>query len=209
MNRLMMRSSACLLIGLAVSQFSGLARDKALSGVGDITSDPFTFYYAYYLPNQQMQAMRPRPIDTINAAVQNRQYYAQTQQKSLYNPISPYTEEFDPLRPYSQRQGEERIAACLTDLPRTPRTPTVPAHHSIMDGPQPISRGSELAVGPTRTSSSFVPGGAAWAWVVEWAVAWVVEWAVVVEWAASCDRPGRSKVESRPIHQGHCALQAG
>src|SRR6516165_11594775 len=67
-------------------------------GIGDILSDPFTFYYAYYLPNQQIQALRPRPGDTINQAVQNRQYYAQTQRQSLYNPISPYAEEYDPLR---------------------------------------------------------------------------------------------------------------
>jgi hypothetical protein len=80
------------------------------SGIGDITSDPFLFYYAYYLPNQQIQALRPRPMDVINQAVQNRQYYAQTQRQSLYNPISPYAEEYDPLRPYSQQQGRERLA---------------------------------------------------------------------------------------------------
>ena len=80
------------------------------TGLGDITTDPFAFYYAYYLPNQQMQAMRPRPIDMINEAVQNRQYYAQTQRQSLYNPISPYAEDYDPLRPYSQQQGRERVA---------------------------------------------------------------------------------------------------
>jgi hypothetical protein len=79
-------------------------------GLGDIASDPFTFYYAYYLPNQQIQALRPRAIDTINEAVQARQYYAQTQRQSLYNPISPFTEAYDPLRPYSQQQGKERIA---------------------------------------------------------------------------------------------------
>jgi hypothetical protein len=79
-------------------------------GVGDIAADPFTFYYAFYLPNQQMQALRPKPIDIINQAVQNRQYYAQTQRQSLYNPISPYAEEYDPLRPYSQQQGRERMA---------------------------------------------------------------------------------------------------
>src|SRR5512135_1259096 len=78
-------------------------------GAFDITSDPFTFYYAYYLPNQQMQAMRPRPSDQINEVVQNRQYYAQTQRQGLYNPISPYTEESDLLRPYSA-QGKERLA---------------------------------------------------------------------------------------------------
>ena len=78
-------------------------------GIGDITSDPFTFYYAYYLPNQQMQSLRSRPSDAINEVVQNRQYYAQTQRQGLYNPISPYAEETDPLRPYSA-QGKERIA---------------------------------------------------------------------------------------------------
>jgi hypothetical protein len=79
-------------------------------GIGSIGSDPFAFYYAYYLPNQQMQAVRPRPIDTINQAVQNRQYYAQTQRQSLYNPVSPYAGDYDPLRPYGQQQGRERIA---------------------------------------------------------------------------------------------------
>ena len=27
-------------------------------------NDPFTFYYAIYLPNQQLQAMRPTPLDS-------------------------------------------------------------------------------------------------------------------------------------------------
>lgn len=88
------------------------ARAQALTtgtGIFDITSDPFTFYYAYYLPNQQMQSLRPRPSDAINEVVQNRQYYAQTQRQGLYNPISPYAEEADPLRPYSA-QGKERVA---------------------------------------------------------------------------------------------------
>lgn len=79
-------------------------------GLGNIATDPFTFYYAYYLPNQQIQAMRPTPMDTINQAVVDRQYYAQTQRQSLTNPISPYAEDYDPLRPYSRQQGNERIA---------------------------------------------------------------------------------------------------
>jgi hypothetical protein len=82
----------------------------AVSGLNNITSDPFLFYYAFYLPNQQIQAMRPTPSDTINQAVINRQYYAQTQRQSLYNPVSPYAEEYDPLRPYTQKQGGERLA---------------------------------------------------------------------------------------------------
>jgi len=108
MSRPRFRSVAALLvIGTAAVLSSATAR--AQTGIGDITADPFTFYYAYYLPNQQMQAMRPRPIDTINQAQQNRQYYAQTQRQSLYNPISPYGQDYDPLRPYS-RQGGERVA---------------------------------------------------------------------------------------------------
>jgi hypothetical protein len=101
------------LVVLAATLNPAAARAQATAtglGIGDITSDPFTFYYAYYLPNQQIQAMRPKPIDTINQAVQARQYYAATQRQSLYNPISPYTEEYDPLRPYSQQQGRERVA---------------------------------------------------------------------------------------------------
>ena len=32
-----------------------------MGGGGDFMSDPFNFYYAFYLPNQQLQAMRPTP----------------------------------------------------------------------------------------------------------------------------------------------------
>src|SRR5689334_9719102 len=107
MRRQVFRSTATLfLIGLVTTFAPRPASAQVatgLGGIGDITSDPFTFYYAYYLPNQQIQAMRPKPIDEINQAVQNRQYYAQTQRRSLYNPVSPYTEggaDYDPLRPY-------------------------------------------------------------------------------------------------------------
>ena len=104
-------TTGLFLFGLVAALCPHPARAQTAGlGIGDITSDPFAFYYAYYLPNQQMQALRPKPIDVINQAVQNRQYYAQTQQKSLYNPISPYAEEYDPLRPYSQQQGRERVA---------------------------------------------------------------------------------------------------
>jgi len=76
----------------------------------DLLSDPFNFYYAFYLPNQQMQAMRPRPIDTLNQAVAARQYYAQNDRRALYNPISPNGEQtYDPLHPYSG-QNQERLA---------------------------------------------------------------------------------------------------
>ena len=100
-----------------------LARAEATAAgatLGNIASDPFTFYYAYYLPNQQIQAMRPTPSDTINQAVIDRQYYAQTQKQSLYNPISPYAEDYDPLRPYSRQQGTtHRPAVSLQQIPPT------------------------------------------------------------------------------------------
>ena len=156
--------------------------------MADIAADPFTFYYAYYLPNQQMQAMRPRPIDTINAAVQNRQYYAQTQQKSLYNPISPYAEDYDPLRPYSQQQGRERAAQPF----RFAQDP------SNSDGAGPslyygraatyfpdlrAGRGPNANVAKVRSSGR--------RWLAEWAVAWVAWAAWAVAWVGSCDRPAR------------------
>ena len=117
MSRPKFRSTAlltltCLGVLLVPKLAPAQTTAAAAGGVGlnNIIQDPFTFYYAYYLPNQQVQAMRPTPSDTINQAVINRQYYAQTQRGSLYNPISPYAEDYDPLRPYSRQQGNERIA---------------------------------------------------------------------------------------------------
>src|SRR5271157_855029 len=116
MSRPMFRSAALLFLScLGVALAPALARAQAQAttpgaGLSNIAIDPFTFYYAYYLPNQQLQSMRPTPMDTINQAVIDRQYYAQTQKQSLFNPISPYAEDYDPLRPYSRQQGNERIA---------------------------------------------------------------------------------------------------
>jgi len=105
------RASALTLIGLGLALVAAPTPARAQLGIGDITADPFAFYYAYYLPNQQMQAMRPRPDDSINQAVQQRQYYAAMNKPRLYDPISPYTEQpYDPLRPFSQQQGRERSA---------------------------------------------------------------------------------------------------
>jgi hypothetical protein len=78
---------------------------------GGILNDPFAFYYAFYLPNQQLQSMRSTPTDSINSAMVTRQYFAQTERRNLYNPISPYSDQnYDPLRPYSRQQGAERSA---------------------------------------------------------------------------------------------------
>lgn len=105
------RALAFLLLGLGA--FSASAQAQALGGfgMGDIMQDPFAFYYAYYLPNQQIQAMRPRPTDAINQAVMQRQYYANMEKPRVYDPISPYTAEpYDPLKPYARQQGQERSA---------------------------------------------------------------------------------------------------
>jgi len=112
MIRQLFRLAIAMVTVIVFSIANGEAKAQGLFG-GDTSgfmSDPFSFYYAVYLPNQQLQAMRPSPLDTINAANQVRQYYAQTDRRNLYNPISPYAEgNSDPLRPYSQ-QGNERRA---------------------------------------------------------------------------------------------------
>jgi hypothetical protein len=96
-------ASACLAGGRAEAQVAA----GAVPGTG-ILSDPFSFYYAVYLPNQQLQAMRPTPLDSVNDAQMYRQYYTQTNRRALYDPVSPYAESYDPLRPYSSQQ--ERLA---------------------------------------------------------------------------------------------------
>jgi len=79
------------------------------AGGGGFLSDPFNFYYAFYLPNQQMQSMRLRPSDTLNQVVAARQGYAQTDRRGLYDPISAAGgQSYDPLHPYSG-QGQERL----------------------------------------------------------------------------------------------------
>jgi hypothetical protein len=86
-------------VALAVLGLASANEARAQAGVG---SDPFSFYYGYYLPHQAAQAAQPKAIDTINQIVATRQYTAQTDRAQLYDPISPYgAEEDDPLRPYS------------------------------------------------------------------------------------------------------------
>lgn len=74
-----------------------------------ILSDPFSFYYGYYLPHQAAQAAQPRAIDPINQVVANRQYTAQTDRSQLYDPISPYgDEDADMFSPYGGGGGGRR-----------------------------------------------------------------------------------------------------
>jgi len=95
--RLLVASSALAVLGL----LSATDAQAQVAGAG-IGTDPFSFYYGYYLPHQAAQAAQPRAIDTINQIVATRQYNAQTDRTQLYDPISPYgDEESDPLKPYS------------------------------------------------------------------------------------------------------------
>lgn len=101
---------AMIVLNSALFCLPSPAQAQGFGGGGGFLSDPFNFYYAFYLPNQQMQAMRPTPMDTINQSMVARQYYAQTDRRALYNPISPYGDQtYDPLHPYSG-QNQERIA---------------------------------------------------------------------------------------------------
>lgn len=141
------------------------AAQNNAAGIGGILSDPFTFYYAYYLPNQQLTALRPGPSDSINTAMMARQYYAQTDRRALYNPISPYAEaNYDPLRPFSNQQGRERLA----------RPFRFSADPSNADGTGPslyygraaqyfphlrAGRGPNANVAPTRRPTGIRPGG--------------------------------------------------
>ena len=94
------------LAGVAVLALAPATSANA-QGIGaGVGADPFSFYYGYYLPHQAAIAAQPRVSDPINQVVANRQYAAQTDRSSLYDPISPYgDEESDPLRPYSPQGG--------------------------------------------------------------------------------------------------------
>jgi hypothetical protein len=101
-----------LAVSVYLSVGAGQARAQVGTGVGAIPgagfTDPFAFYYAIYLPNQQLQSMRPGPLDSVNDAMVTRQYFAQMGRRSLTDPVSPYADTHDPLRPYSSQN--ERLS---------------------------------------------------------------------------------------------------
>jgi len=85
---------------LALAALGLAPANQALAQVGaaGVGTDPFSFYYGYYLPHQAMMAAQPRASDTINQVVATRQYTAQTDRSQLYDPISPYgDEDSDPM----------------------------------------------------------------------------------------------------------------
>jgi hypothetical protein len=98
--------------GVAVlAVFAFAPTDRAFGQLGGVTSDPFSFYYGYYLPHQQAMATQPRVTDTINQIVARRQYTAQTDRSSLYDPISPYSEEEDQFDTRGAAGGPGRRSA--------------------------------------------------------------------------------------------------
>jgi hypothetical protein len=102
--------STILIVFLMCVPGQAKAQGTGLGGGGELIADPFTFYYAFYLPNQQLQSLRATPMDSVNSAMVSRQYYAQNDRRGLYNPISPYADQsYNPLAPYSQ-QGQEHSA---------------------------------------------------------------------------------------------------
>jgi len=78
------------MIGLAVAfGFSLMAPASQAQGFGNF-SDPFTFYYGFYLPHQAAVATRPTPMDTLNAVTAERQFNAPTNRSGMFDPVSPY-----------------------------------------------------------------------------------------------------------------------
>ncbi len=194
-RRLLQIVSSCGTLMVSLTLLTGVADAQAgLGGSnGAILNDPFTFYYAFYLPNQQMQSMRIRPSDTINQAMVQRQYFAQqSDRRTLYDPVSPYSQDaYDPLRPYSQ-QGQERARGHLSSL-ITRRTPTVPVLLSTTAVLPSTFPSSELVLGLTPMSTRRAGVAArdaaaaavvAWEEWAEWAACreWVVAWVAWVAW---------------------------
>jgi len=146
MSQPMFRSTALLFLScLGVALAPALAQAQATTattpgaGLGNIAGDPFTFYYAYYLPNQQVQSMRPTPMDTINQAVINRQYYAQTQNRSLYNPRSRLMPKTTiRFAPTLSSRGKNASPIRFASL-RIPPTAMAQVQHFITTAPLSIS----------------------------------------------------------------------
>ena len=106
----MRRSFVLMALATLGAAFGIETEAKAQIGGIGVGSDPFSFYYGYYLPHAQYMAAQPNVLDSINRVTANRQIAAATDRSALYDPISPYGEEdLDPLRPYSSsKSGRER-----------------------------------------------------------------------------------------------------
>lgn len=96
-----------LLAALAIVFLTPSDRAFAQLGPGGAGYDTFSFYYGYYLPHAAQIAAQPTPLDTINQITAQRQFAAQTDRSTLYDPVSPYGDtDDDPLTRYGKRGGE-------------------------------------------------------------------------------------------------------
>ena len=89
----------------------GLRRRGAVQTAGaSVFSDPFTFYFAVYLPRQQLMANQPGPELAVNNQAINRQMMALTDRSGLNNPVDPYGlgQSFDPNDPFAGRRVPTR-----------------------------------------------------------------------------------------------------
>lgn len=88
-----------VIVGLAAALTCAIllpAQRASAQGVGNgVGTDVFSFYYGYYLPNAAFNAAQPKAMDTLNQITAIRQFNAQTDRTSLYDPISPYAEDED------------------------------------------------------------------------------------------------------------------
>jgi hypothetical protein len=110
-RHLLRTAGGSTVLALCLISLPSQAVGQTALSTGAILNDPFTFYYAVYLPNQQLQSLRPTPMDSINSAMVTRQYYAQSDRRGLYNPATPFADQrYDPLHPYSRQQGTDRTA---------------------------------------------------------------------------------------------------
>lgn len=100
-----------VIVGLAAALTCAIllpAQRASAQGMGagaGVGTDVFSFYYGYYLPNAAFQAAQPRTMDTLNQITAIRQFNAQTDRTSLYDPISPYAEDEDQ---FSERGRQAR-----------------------------------------------------------------------------------------------------
>ena len=95
-------------VAAAVALLMLAAPGRAQAQIAGTGYDTFSFYYGYYLPHAAAIAAQPTPLDTINQNAAQRQYAAQTDRSTLYDPISPYATDSDddPLSRYGKRGGE-------------------------------------------------------------------------------------------------------
>jgi hypothetical protein len=163
---MMRRPIVASTIALAICLIApgGRAQAQLLGGGGD----PFSLYFGYYLPHAAAIAAQPTPLDTINQITAQRGYAAMTDRAGLYDPISPYADDSDPLGPYDPKRKGERIGKA-TQFSMS--TPSASSAHSQAIGPAAyynrtaryfpqarVGRGPKKNLGVVRSRGSSMGG---------------------------------------------------